>query len=70
MFFRMQELDEKMQAELEAAVQSCAADVYSFIVPLQHRCEAVVARIKGLQERQAIITEELRELQKRAAQVE
>ena len=65
-----QDLESKLEGELQASLEQCVRDVNSFMLPLQQRTEAVVDRVKGLQSQKQAVMEELLLLQQQAANIE
>ena len=66
----LQEVESKLNAELEAGLESCVSETNSFIKPLEKATAAVVQRLKDAERRRADLAEELEGLKQRAASVE
>ncbi len=66
----LQDLEEKLNAELTEALSRCIQDVGSFIQPLERNSEGIVAQIEDLQDRQSLLMDELSGIQQQAANIE
>ena len=66
----MQDLDKMMEQELSFALDKCIAGINEFVQPLQREAEAIVTRVEASQKQLASISDTLRRLQQRAANVE
>jgi hypothetical protein len=67
---RQQGVEEKLQAELAAGLDACAAEVGAFMRPLEAATAATVERLRDADARLAALASELEALQQRAANIE
>lgn len=66
----MQDLEQKMTAELEEALAKCLQDVKAFVEPLEQHSQSIVSQIEALLKQQETLMEELVGIQQQAANIE
>ena len=66
----LQEVEEKLQAELAEGLASCVAEVDAFMAPLEAAADAAVEKVRQAEARRAELAGELEGLKQRAASVE
>ncbi|EIE21598.1 hypothetical protein COCSUDRAFT_30102 [Coccomyxa subellipsoidea C-169] len=66
----IQEVEDRLKAELESSLDACTAEVNAFIKPLEEATLAVVERVRDSEIRRAVLADELEQLKQRAASVE
>ena len=67
---RQQGVEEKLQAELAVGLEACAAEVNTFMRPLEVATAVAVERLRDAEARLAALSSELETLKQRAANVE
>lgn len=65
----MQDIQTKMESELQAALAACEAEVLSVIEPLEHLTAAQVTRARAALTQREKLASEIDRLQKKAANV-
>lgn len=65
----VQEVESKLQAELEAGLEKCVSETNSFMKPVEEATAAVVEKLKDAERRRAELAEELEGLKQRAASI-
>lgn len=66
----VQEVENKLQAELEQGLEACITEINTFMKPLEEATTAAVERIRDAERRRADLAQTLEELKQRAANVE
>ena len=66
----LQEIESKLNTELEAGLEKCVSETNSFMKPVEEATSAVVMRLKDAERRRADLAEELEVLKQHAASVE
>ena len=66
----IQEVEERLKAELESSLDACAVEVNGFIKPLEEATLGVVERIRDAESRRAALASQLEQLKQRAANIE
>ena len=67
---RLQDVDGKLQAQLEAALEQCASEVGTFMAPVMAMTQAQVDRLGGDLERVQQLSARLEDLSLQAANIE
>ncbi len=65
-----QEVEDKLQAELQQGLDACITEVNAFIKPLEEATAAAVERVKDAERRRAGLAQTLDQLKQRAANIE
>ena len=65
-----QDVEEKLEAELDSGLGACVDEVTGLVAPLGEATAAAVARLQDAEARRSQLAEQLEALQQRAAAVE